>query len=113
MQEIKYIFIDLTDKGLLEKCLHGKTQNPSESLNNIIWSTLPKSTFVMKETLQLGVHKAVACFNYGNIVKCKILSKLGVSPGLNCVKAMNVFVGTRIRKAEKAIEELEKSVDKI
>lgn len=62
----------------------------------------------MKETLQLGVREAVACFNDGNIVKCKILSKLGVSPGLNCVKAMKVFDGTRIIKAERLLNNWKK-----
>lgn len=67
----------------------------------------------MKETLQLGVHEAVACFNDGNIIKCKILSKLGVSPGLNCVKAMKIFGGTRIRKRKRLLKNWKKSVDKM
>lgn len=81
MAEIMSIFKDLFHPNLLRKCLHGQTQNPSESLNNIIWSRIPKSTFVMKTTLELGVYEAVASFNLGNIAKCKILSQLGILPG--------------------------------
>lgn len=57
MTEIKPIFEDLAKTDLLRKCLHGGTQNQNESLNNIIWSRIPKSTFVLRKTLELGVTK--------------------------------------------------------
>ena len=76
MDEIKPIFRDLSSPNLLRKCLHGGTQNPSEPLNKTIWSRIPKSTFVMRTPLELGVYKAVASFNKGNISKCEIFKKL-------------------------------------
>ena len=33
---IKPIFMDFSNDELLEKCLHGKTQNNNESINNLI-----------------------------------------------------------------------------
>lgn len=63
MKEIDPIFKDLSNENLLRRCLHGGTQNPCESLNNIIWSRIPKSTFVMKTTLETGVYEAIASFN--------------------------------------------------
>lgn len=45
MLEVKPIFPDLAHSSLLKKCLHGKNQNPNESVNNITWSRLPKGTF--------------------------------------------------------------------
>lgn len=38
MKEIKSIFRDLPSKELLKKCVHGRTQNFNESLNNVIWT---------------------------------------------------------------------------
>lgn len=108
MKEMKPIFRDLANPSLLAKCLHGKTQNPSESLNNVIWSRLPKSTFIMKSVLELGVYDAVACYNDGNIAKCEILSRLGIVPGSNCVAALKREDLCRIAKAETAIDEIEK-----
>ena len=70
MSQIKPIFRDLSSENLLIKCLHGKTQNMNESVNRIIWTQLPKSTFVGLETLQFGVLDAVACYNDGNAIKC-------------------------------------------
>ena len=40
---IKPIFLDLSNDTLLKKCLHGKTQNANEALNNLIWTKCPKN----------------------------------------------------------------------
>ncbi|GFW74851.1 uncharacterized protein TNCV_5138301 [Trichonephila clavipes] len=37
---------------------HGNTQNPNESINNVIWSSVPKNTFVHLETLSFGEDKS-------------------------------------------------------
>jgi len=108
MDEIKPIFRDLPAPELLKKCLHGGTQNPSESLNNMIWSRLPIRKFVMRTTLEFGVYEAVACFNLGNLARCKVLAKLGIVAGVNCVSALKKLDEIRIAKAEKAISEIEK-----
>ena len=69
MEEIKPIFRDLSNPELLKKCLHGRTRNPNESLNHVIWSRVPKAVFVTLPTLQLGVYDGVATFNDGNIAR--------------------------------------------
>lgn len=108
MREIKSIFRDLAKPDLLRKCLHGKTQNPNESLNNVIWSRLPKINFVGLNTLCLGVYDAVASFNEGNIAKCQVLKSLGMEPGLNCVSAMKDLDKARIRKGDRESAEIQK-----
>lgn len=88
IEEIRPIFQDLSHTDLLRRCLHGGTQNANESLNSIIWSRVPKSTFVMKQSFEFGVNEAVACYNIGNIAKCQILKILGFSPGENCIEVL-------------------------
>lgn len=110
MREVKSMFRGLANPSLLAKCLHGKTRNPSESLNNVIWSRLPKSTFVMKSTLKLGVYDAMACYNDGNIAKCEILSKLGIAPGSKCIAAMKSEDLCRVAKVKKGINEIGKKL---
>ncbi|GFV17770.1 uncharacterized protein TNCV_3036851 [Trichonephila clavipes] len=39
---IKPHYMKLCDKDLLNKCLHGKTQNANESFNGILWKFIPK-----------------------------------------------------------------------
>ncbi|CAH0394960.1 unnamed protein product [Bemisia tabaci] len=108
MDEVKDIFRALADPTLLKKCLHGNTQNSNESLNNVIWSILPKRVFVMRNVLELGVYDAVSKFNEGNIARCRILEALGINPGYNCVSTMKRFDEVRMSKAEKAVQEIEK-----
>ncbi|GFX82777.1 uncharacterized protein TNCV_385701 [Trichonephila clavipes] len=73
------IFRDLSHPDLLKKCLHGKTQNPNESFHNVVWSRVPKATFVQSETLSLGVYDAVCSFNDGVLrVTCASLMNNGL-----------------------------------
>ena len=54
-QLIKPIFTDLSNETLLsKKCLHGKTQNANESINNIIWTKCSKNIYVLRNILQMG-----------------------------------------------------------
>ncbi|GFW32446.1 uncharacterized protein TNCV_676051 [Trichonephila clavipes] len=46
VEAMRPVFRDLANPELLKKCLHGGTQNPNESVNNVIWSRVPKKTFV-------------------------------------------------------------------
>lgn len=48
---IKPVYKDLANPELLEKCLHGKTQNVNESLNAMIWERCPKTGFASKKTV--------------------------------------------------------------
>ncbi|GFY04897.1 uncharacterized protein TNCV_2175531 [Trichonephila clavipes] len=75
------VFKDLANPELLKKCLHGGTQNPNESVNNVIWSRVPKKTFVQLEVLSLGTYDAVSSFNMGNVSKLEILRKMCIEPG--------------------------------
>ncbi|GFX75723.1 uncharacterized protein TNCV_2082341 [Trichonephila clavipes] len=54
VEAMRPAFRDLANPELLKKCLHGGTQNPKESVNNVIWSRVPKKTFVQLEVLSLG-----------------------------------------------------------
>lgn len=113
MAEIKPIFRDLADRSLLMKCLHGKTQNPNECLNSVIWHRLPKTVFVGINTLHFGVYDAVATFNLGNITKCQVLQKLGMCVGSRTVRAMFFLDQHRLRHADNIIKTLVKKARQV
>ena len=75
------IFVELRDDTLLSKCLHGQTQNPNEALNQIIWAKVPKSVFVGRGVLEMGVNSAIIEFNDGSNGVHKVLNYLGVETG--------------------------------
>ena len=88
---IKPIFMNLSDNELLEKCLHGKTQNNNESLNGMIWKKCPIDVYVGKCVLEMGVFSAVICFNEGKKDISDVLYNCCIEPG----KFTKVFVTQR------------------
>lgn len=108
MKAIKPIFKDLSATELLKKCLHGRTQNQNESVNNVIWTRIPKNVFVEIDTLHFGVYDAIATYNKGNIIKCNVLQRLDVMPGKYMVSAMMSIDNERKRDAERKEKECER-----
>lgn len=108
MESIKPVFQDLSKPELLRKCLHGKTQNPNESLNHVIWSRVPKTTFVGLKSLRIGVYDAILTFNEGAMGKARVFQELAIQPGKNMVKALRQIDELRVAKAEKEAESVTK-----
>ncbi|GFU62665.1 uncharacterized protein TNCV_3442671 [Trichonephila clavipes] len=102
VEAIGSIFRNLSDPELLKKCLHGNTQNPNESINNVIWSRVPKKTFVHLETLSFGTYDAIASFNKMNATKLDILKKLNIEPGYWETCGMECLDKERITRARYA-----------
>ena len=80
VMKLKPIFSELSDESLLEKCLHGKTQNQNESFNSMIWDQIPKTRYVPPTQLELGVYDAVANFNTIKNVSVLIYEKMNFIP---------------------------------
>lgn len=105
MDVVKPIFKDLSDVNLLKRCLPGKTQNPNESINGVIWQRLPKTVFVGHQVLKLGATDAVLCFNDGSIAKVNVLERLSFRPGKLMVEGLIKIDEERIQKADKEVKE--------
>ena len=81
IMKLKPIFAELGDESLLEKCLHGKTQNQNESFNPMIWDRIPQTRYVSFTQLELGVYDAVANFKIGKNASVLIYEKMNLIPG--------------------------------
>ena len=108
MEAIKPIYKDLSMPSLLKKCIHGKTQNTNESLNNCIWERIPKNVFVGAQTLRIGVFDAVLTFNEGVMARKKVLDGLGIGVGSNCINALRGIDNLRLFYANRAAESMTK-----
>ncbi|GFT10206.1 uncharacterized protein TNCV_3734971 [Trichonephila clavipes] len=104
--KVKKVFRDLTEKDLLKKCLHGRTQNPNESFNKCIWERIPKTVFVGIETLKFGVMDAVICFNDGYVSRIKVFEALGIKSGYNTERALLIIDNKRIFEAERIVNKV-------
>lgn len=107
-ETIRPIYVDLSKEDLLKKCLHGRTQNPNESVNNCIWKKIPKIDFVSLTTLQFGVADAILCFNEGLIAKVNVLKHWGIEPGMFMIEGLETIDRRRVFKAEKECREQNK-----
>ena len=82
IKELIYpIFTDLSSDELLSKCLHGKTRNSNEAFHQIIWTKRPKSVYVGRTVVNLGVCSAVLAFNEGTEGIKIVIEKLGLKLG--------------------------------
>ncbi|GFY17543.1 uncharacterized protein TNCV_3518981 [Trichonephila clavipes] len=80
------LFADLSHPALLKKCLGGKTQNPNESLNSLIWKFCPKTIGSSLQIADITANLATSVFNDGNQILITILEKFGLKINRNvCV----------------------------
>ena len=75
------IFQRLTDDSLLRRCTRNRTQNPNESLHNVIWRFCPKITFVGRKTLESATCLALCQFAKGATFQETLFEFLGIDPG--------------------------------
>ena len=85
----------------LKKCLHGQTQNNSESLNSVIRKRCPKDVFIGRSTLEMGVASALISFNDGQSGILKVMENLTMNPSENFIRYCNERNNTRIKEMEK------------
>ncbi|GFU70371.1 uncharacterized protein TNCV_2916341 [Trichonephila clavipes] len=83
---IKPVFADLSHPALLKKCLGGKTQNPNESLNSLIWKFCPKTIGSRLQIAEIAANLETSVFNDENQILITILEKFGLKINRNvCV----------------------------
>lgn len=97
MKLIKPIYQRLTKPDMLEKCLHGKTQNNNESLHGLIWKRCPKTKQAGLDVVKLSVHDAVIQFNSGSEPQLEVMRRMGLSPGYYMVQGTKKKDSKRIR----------------
>ncbi|GFT62694.1 uncharacterized protein TNCV_3096281 [Trichonephila clavipes] len=101
LNTVKTTYMDLCDQSLLEKCLHGKTQNANESFNGVLWSIIPKETFVELLTLKFGAFLAVLQFNDGSKGILSVLEYLHIPMGYFILKGFSKVDDERIVDSER------------
>ncbi|GFW62345.1 uncharacterized protein TNCV_290191 [Trichonephila clavipes] len=76
----------LISSGTPEEMLGGKTQNPNDSLNSLIWKFCPKTIGSRLQIAEIAANLATSVFNDGNQILITILEKFGLKINRNvCV----------------------------
>lgn len=111
---IKPVYMKLCSRELLEKCLHGKTQNANESFNGVIWQRIPKEVFVSLKTVKLGAYDATIQYNSGYAGCLEVLNKMKVSEiGFYTRNGYQMLDKTRISDSERHATPIAKKRRKI
>ena len=97
---IRPVFETLSQDSLLQKCLHGGSQNTNESFHNVIWQRCPKTIFVGKKRLQLAVDDATIVYNDGEFGRFPVFEKLGMDVGRWTRLCFKDIDQNRVRKAQ-------------
>ena len=63
------------------------SSNANEALNGIIWSRVPKTVFVAKETVEMGAHSAVIHYNDGRKGVLNVLQYFGLQGSISKITA--------------------------
>ncbi|GFT22245.1 uncharacterized protein TNCV_3272671 [Trichonephila clavipes] len=76
----------LISSGTPEEMFRGKTQNPNESLNSLIWKFCLKTIGSRLQIAEIAANLATSVFNDGNQILITILEKFGLKINRNvCV----------------------------
>ena len=105
---IRPIFDALSSDELLDKCLHGETQNSNEALNSLIWTRCPKNIFVNRSTFETGIYSAVLQFNDGEYGIKPVLDYFGASGDVFATKLEKRVLSYNRRSKRKSSEVVKK-----
>ena len=81
---LKPIYARLGSRVLLEKCMHGYTQNANESLHSTVWKFCPKELFLGKANIEIACALAVCNFNDGASSLIRVAERLELEPTPLC-----------------------------
>lgn len=101
MEAIKPVFKDLAHPDLLRTSLEGYTQNPNESINNLIWKFCPKRKNHGLATVNTAVALATGVFNDGSVTYARVMREPGLTAGPFARACFSDIDADRIRSAQR------------
>lgn len=96
------VFERLSSQDLLERCVHGGTQNANESFHHIIWSYCPKEKFAGQKRIEFAVNVATMSFNDGERGLLPLFARAGLRIGKYHEQHAKAKDNARVKKAEQA-----------
>ena len=76
------------------------TKNHNESFNRVTWDRIPKTTYVGRDVIELGVYDAVCHFNDGEAATLQVLQHLGLESEHLSDKFCNELDNSRIYSSQ-------------
>ncbi|PFX11246.1 hypothetical protein AWC38_SpisGene25147 [Stylophora pistillata] len=108
VETLKPTFVSLSDSKLLERCVRGKTQNPNESINAMVWVRCPKHKHHGVKVVRCAAASAVCHFHRGAESRERLMERLSIPGGAFTEDAFRLRDNSRLRKADKQATAKEK-----
>ena len=110
--EVKPIYVRLTDRDLLNRCSRSATQNANESLNGLIWTMCPKETFCSRQVVETALNLAVVLVNDGYEKVSDVLALADCAPTPSTLAFLSRFDQDKAYHKRKKSSEEEESARK-
>lgn len=91
-----------------ERCVRGKTQNPNESINAMVWVRCPKHKHHGVKVVRCAAASAVCHFHRGAESRERLMERLSIPGGAFTEDAFRLRDNSRLRKADKQATAKEK-----
>ncbi|KAK3924135.1 Plastin-3, partial [Frankliniella fusca] len=95
------IYERLSSKDLMNRCQRAATSNANEAFHSVLWRKCPKTTFVSKPRLEVGVAQAVSEFNMEYLATLS----LKTSVGHEAIPEISQKISARLDRKRKAHSE--------
>ena len=92
----------LANEELLKRCQRNKTQNPNESLHQLIWKVAPKTVYTGRNTVETAVALALCQFSMGKGFRHILCQMAGFEAGIFLDLGSMKANKRRLQKAETA-----------
>ena len=94
------VFQCRTEDHLLQRCRRTRTQNPNESLHNLLWQYCSKSRYVGRNSVEGATCVAICQFSLGDTFREMLCRFVGLDPGYFLVQGSLQKTNERLKKAE-------------
>jgi hypothetical protein len=101
-QKMIPIYRRMSDETLLQRMVHGGTQNANESLNSMIWVRCPKTSFMGLKRVEGSVARAVCIFNQGAAEMLSVMDRINVDACNITLRLLTKKDKKRLRNADAA-----------
>lgn len=108
LEILRPVYMNLSDSKLLRRCVRGKTQNPNESINSMVWVRCPKHKYHGTRVIRFATASAVCHFHGGAAIKERVMQRLLIPAGTHTKQASHRKDKKRVRKSDVQTSKKEK-----
>ncbi|CAK9821599.1 hypothetical protein ANTRET_LOCUS299 [Anthophora retusa] len=106
LKAIKPIYVDLSKRELLDRCVGGFTKYNNESYNQLIWKISPQRLPGVSFPVKIATYTTACIFNGSNIALLRIFEALNVPCGQNVHGCVIREDESRVTVAEQHAQEV-------